>query len=257
MSILAKNAARVAAAVTSLVLVVPTPAVADDSTSPLGLSMSENGPWTTSLSTPLFDPDMLWVPGDTVTSGFWAANRSDDTTEFRITLLPWQQALMSTGEFEMRVRSGDDRWEPIRSAWTAPRPLAAGEKMHVQLRATLKETASNATQTLAFGFDIRTRLTYQVPVVVPTTRPTPAPSPTPTPGPGGTEELQGPEKDTNDTGANDAPAGTPREIKNGSLAGTGADQPSWLPPVGFGALITGVWMALAARRRDRRESDAA
>lgn len=246
-----RTAARVLAVLASLALVVPTPAVADDTTSPLGLSMSEEGPWTTSLTTPLFDPAMRWVPGDTVTSGFWAANRSSDTTEFRITLLPWERALMNSGDFELRVRSGDDRWEPIRTAWTAPRPLAAGEKMHVQLRATLHETATNASQSLVFGFDIRTRLTYQVPVVVPTIRPTPAPGPTPTPGDG--HEVTEP----SDGGPDDATNGGPRELSRGSLAGTGADQPSWLPPVGFGALITGVWMALVARRRDRRERDAA
>ena len=236
-------------------LVVPATAVADPTvpTDRLGLGTSETGPWATSLSAPLFDPTFRWVPGDTMTSGFWAYNRSSDSTEFRITLLPHERALLDSGEFEMHVRAGDDRWEPVRSAWAAPRPLAAGEKMHIQVRASLPASASNATKTLAFGFDIRTRLTYQAPVVAPTVRPTP--TPTPTPGP--QDDAAGDDEPGTGAGAADGddPTAARPAPNDGSLAGTGASQSAWVAPLGLGALITGLWLAAAGRRRG--ESDAA
>lgn len=242
-------AGHVLAGLALLAFVAPTSADASETPHPLVLSMSETGPWATSLTTPLFDPTMRWVPGDTVTSGFWAANRSDDTTEFRITLLPWEQSLMNSGEFDLRVRSGDDRWEPIRSAWTAPRPLAAGEKMHVQLRASLPTSASNATQSLAFGFDVRTRLTYQGPVV--------APTPTATP-PQADTGVGDPGDDARDgEGAAAKHDDEQPSPHRGALAGTGADQAAWFAPVGLGALLTGLWLALIARRRSDEESDVA
>lgn len=234
-----------------VVLVVPAKAVADPTapTDRLGLGTSETGPWGTSLSTPLFDPTARWVPGDTETSGFWAFNRSGDSTEFRITLLPHERALLDSGEFELHVRADDDRWEPVRSAWSAPRPLAAGEKMHIQVRATLPVSASNATKTLAFGFDIRTRLTYQGPVVAPTTKPTPTPRPQ--------DDATGDDQVGTGAGApdgDDATSARPAP-RDGSLAGTGASQSAWVAPLGVGALIAGVWLAAAGRRRE--ESDAA
>jgi len=252
MSALGRILARALAIAVSLVLVVPAVATAaDDPTTPtsrLGLSMDENGPWTTSLGTPLFDPDFRWVPGDRIVSGFWATNLSTDSAEFRISLLPRVTALLDSGEFQIEVRADDDRWQPIRTAWSAPRPLAAGEKMHIQIRAELPESASNATQTLAFGFDLRTRLTYQGPVATPTPRPTPAAPES------GDDDVS---RDGEGAAAKDADAETPASPNHGSLAGTGADQPAWLPPLGFGALITGLWLALAARRRSDEESDAA
>lgn len=239
--------------VVGVVLVVPATAVADPTvpTDRLGLGTSETGPWGTSLSSPLFDPTLRWVPGDTVTSGFWAFNRSGDSTEFRITLLPHERALLDSGEFELHVRADDDRWEPVRSAWSAPRPLAAGEKMHIQVRASLPAPASNATKTLAFGFDIRTRLTYQAPIVAPTVKPTPTPTPRPQDDAGGDDQTgagAGAVEGDDTTSARPAP-------NDGALAGTGASQSGWVAPLGLGALIAGVWLAAASRRRG--ESDAA
>jgi len=244
-----------ALAVLVLLAAVPAPALAADPTTPgsnLGLSLHEEGPWTTSLGSPLFDPDARWVPGDSVTAGFWAMNRSSDSTEFRITLLPQVQSLLSSKDFEVRVRAGEgDTWQPVRSAWTAPRPLAAGERMNIQIRATLHDTAANATQRLAFAFDLRTRLTYQGPVVPPSPRPTPTPTAAPAdPGAGDGDGASDPQDPATDDAAAIAIEDTDvAGTRDGWLPGTGVDQPAWLVPLGAGALITGLWMALVARRR--------
>jgi LPXTG-motif cell wall-anchored protein len=42
--------------------------------------------------------------------------------------------------------------------------------------------------------------------------------------------------------------------RDGSLPSTGAELPAWLLPAGIGASITGLWLALGARR-NREESD--
>lgn len=251
------NAARALAVL--VLLAAPVPALAADPTTPvsnLGLSMHEEGPWTTSLGSPLFDPDARWVPGDSVTTGFWAMNRSTDSTEFRITLLPQAQSLLTSKDFEVRVRAGEgDAWQPVRSSWTAPRPLAAGEKMNIQIRATLHETATNPAQQLEFSFDLRTRLTYQGPVVPPSPRPTTAPTTEPA-DPEGESGASAPQDPS--TGGSAAIAVEDADVegpRDGWLPGTGADLPAWLVPLGAGAVITGLWMALVARRRPEEGKD--
>lgn len=254
---LVRTLLRVIAVAVCVAVAVPASALAaDPAPSRLGLSSTEQGPWSTSLGAPLFDPSVRWVPGDSVTTGFWARNQSTDSTEFRITLLPQARSLMDSGDFDVRIRAGeDDRWQPVRSAWTAPRPLAAGEKMNIQIRATLHETADNAAQTLEFAFDIRTRLTYQGPVVAPSPRPTPQPTTSATPAPpsGGAGAADG--SRPSDDEAASAEEDRVAAPTHGALAGTGADQPAWLVPLGAGALITGLWMALVARhRREKKET---
>lgn len=250
-------ATRVVAALV-LLAVVPAPALAADPTLPgdqLGLSAHEQGPWTSTLATPLFDPDVQWVPGDSLTAGFWAMNRSSDSTEFRLTLLPSAQSLLSSDDFEVLVRAGEgDRWQPVRSAWTASRPLAAGERMNVQIRATLRDTAPNAAQRLAFAFDLRTRLTYQGPIVPPSPRPTPSPTPT-SPSPSAGAGQDGPTDGSGEGPAKEQDAPSGLGAAAGVLPGAGSDQPAWLVPVGTGALLTGLWMALIARRRPMEDNE--
>lgn len=244
---------RVIAVALSLLVVAPLSASATTpSPDRLGLSTSQDGPWSSTLDTPLFDPDLRWVPSDSETVGFWARNQSTDSTEFRITVVPQVQSLIDSGEFDVRMRADDGDWEPMRTAWAAPRPIAAGEQINIQIRASLPSTATNVSQILAFGFDIRTRMTYQGPAV--------PPSPTPTTPPAdvdGTDEPRDP-ADPRDRTESDA-ARDERDdnnpVSHGALAGTGANQPGWVLPVGAGALITGIWMAVAARRRAEEESD--
>ena len=122
--------------------------------------------------------------------------------------------------------------------------------MHIQVRASLPASASNATKTLALGFDIRTRLTYQAPIVAPTLKPTPTPRPQDDAGDNGPADGAGAGAADGDdtTSARPAPG-------DGSLAGTGASQAAWAAPLGLGALIAGLWLAVAGRRRE--ESDVA
>lgn len=212
----------------------------------LGLSTDGVGPWTSSLSEPVFD-DSRWVPGDVATGEFWARNQSSDAAEIQLVVLPKDGHLRASGDLDVQIRADDEAWQPLTTEWTAPRPLAAGAKARVQVRAALAETASNADQSLHFAFDVRTRLT-QVTGTEPTepapTTPGPTAEPSPRPTVASPTSAVRPE-DRTET----APT------REGSLPSTGAELPAWLLPAGIGASITGLWLALGARR-NREESDA-
>lgn len=210
----------------------------------LGLSADGVGPWTSTLTEPVFADDTRWVPGDAQTGEFWARNQSSDAAEIELVILPRDGALHASDDFDVQIRTDGEAWQPLSTAWTAPRPLAAGATARVQVRAALSETASNADQAQHFAFDVRTRLTQVTgtepttgPATEPTTEPTARPtaaSPTSAVAPGDRAET--------------APA------RDGSLPSTGAELPSWLLPAGIGASTTGLWLALGARR-NREESD--
>ncbi|MET1132444.1 MAG: hypothetical protein ABWX60_03360 [Aeromicrobium sp.] len=231
-----------------LALTVSRPSSATAATSPdqLGLSVDGTGPWTTSLTEPLFGAGARWVPGDMETGEFWARNQSQDSSELRVVVEPRLDELHAAGDLDLQIRTDSDPWRPLTTAWTSPRPIPAGAKARIQIRASLTGAATNAAQTLAFSFDVRARLNY---VAGSATSPTPAPAPSTSPTDAVTER---PESQTpTDAEDRDARVIAPRD----SLADTGAGHPAWLLPAGVGATITGLWLALAARRRNEEESD--
>ena len=203
---------------------------------PLGLSADETGPWTSSLTEPLFGAGMRWVPGDVETGEFWARNQSHDSGELRVVVVPQLDGLHD--DLDLQIRAGSDAWAPLTTTWTTPRALPAGSTTRIQLRAELKGTATNAAQTLAFSFDVRARLDYAV-----------GTDPTPTVGPTDAVTTPPGSQPRPDTQVTDARAVAP----HGSLADTGAGTSAWLLPVGLGATITGLWLALGARRREKRD----
>ncbi|MFO6453833.1 MULTISPECIES: LPXTG cell wall anchor domain-containing protein [unclassified Aeromicrobium] len=210
----------------------------------LGLSADGIGPWTSTLTEPVFDDDARWAPGDVRTGEFWARNQSTDATQIQLVIMPKDGDLHASGDLDVQVRTDGDAWQPLSAAWTSPRPLAAGSTARVQVRAALSETAPNADQAQHFAFDVRTRLTQ-----VTGTEPT-DPTPTPTTAPTETPTAQSP---TSENAPDDRVESSP--TRDGSLPSTGAELPSWLVPAGIGAAITGLWLALGARR-NREESDA-
>ncbi len=213
-------------------MLVPAAAHADDE---LGLS-NDGSTWNGTLE-PLFDSSTRWVPGDTREATFHARNQSSDGAEFSVVLVPKISDLYDTGLLQIQARADGGDWTELGTSWTSPELLAAQDSTQIDVRATLLPNAENPTQALTFSFDVGVRLTY----TGPNTTPTPTTPSEPTSG-------AGDENDDNDDNDGAKPA-------EGSLAGTGADYPSWLLPAGFGALITGLWLALAARRRHDDESE--
>lgn len=239
-----KIVGRLIVVVLALTISTPTAAQAVDPAPPnaLGLSAAQNGPWTANLTDPLFSATNLWVPGDTDTAGFWARNQSTDLTEFRIVVVPQIEDLATTGDLDLQIRADGGAWVPLSTSWSTPSSLAPGEKTHIEIRAELLASSTNVSQELEFSFNIRARLTYTGPDTDPTPTPSPSPSASPSPSQApGDDGVRDRDDDKND---NDAPSSA-----DGNLSGTGATYPTWLLPVGFGALATGLWLAIMARRR--------
>lgn len=238
---------RLLALVLILVIGLPLAAHAEDPapSNALGLSRSESGPWAPKLAEPLFDPTDRWVPGDVQTAQFWARNQATDSTELRILVIPRVQDLIESGELDAEIRTDGGAWEALTTTWTPPISLAPGQKSLIEIRAELPRPATNGSQALTFSFDIRARLTYTGPDTSAT--PKPSPSPTQTPGPG----------DVGDTGNDENKPDDPDGAEDGNLSSTGASHPTWLLPLGLGALATGIGLAMAARRRndDCKESE--
>lgn len=235
---------RVIVLVLALAIVLPSPAQADDPApaNALGLSLDQNGPWASNLSDPLFSSTELWVPGDVETAGFWAQNQSSDSTEFRVLVTPQIEELKSLGDLDVQIRADGGAWGPVSSTWSSPKPLTPGSKTHVEIRAALPISSTNISQALEFSFKVQARLTSAAPDTEPTPTPMPSPHPSPTasPTPDGGVDNDDNNKDHD----------SPGDLADGNLSRTGAAYPTWLLPVGFGALATGLWLALTARRRD-------
>lgn len=145
----------------ALALVLPAPAHAADPapSNALGLSWTQDGPWTANLVDPLFSSTDRWVPGDVETAGFWARNLSDDATEFRVRVIPHATELATTGDLDLQVRADGSAWDPLGQSWSSPITLPAGDRTHVEIKAALPAASTNASQGLAYSFDVRAHLT--------------------------------------------------------------------------------------------------
>lgn len=265
-----KAIGRVLVPALALAIVLPAPAQAADPapTHPLGLSAAPNGPWTTNLTEPLFSSAALWVPGDAETAAFWARNQSTDDTEFRVQVTPQIEDLASSGQLDLRVRADGGAWEPLSPTWSSPSSLSPGERTHVEIRATLPASSTNASQGLEFSFAVRARLTSTgagydrppAPVPTPSSVPAPVPSPSsvplptaptsdavpaPLPGAGSPSTTT---RTPDDGDLTPAPAPDPAPDAAAPLD-DGVDQGFWLPAL-VAALTAGFWLVMLVRRRN-------
>jgi hypothetical protein len=135
-----------AAAVRPAHAAVPTavPAAADDR-----LVLSVDGTtWTPDVTTPLLDPDLVWVPGDAVTGTLYARNVSEENATAAVTVHvdggPDGAGDPLVEELDVRVRTGSGSWsDGPRSMITDLRP---GEELPIGIRVELDPAATNASQ---------------------------------------------------------------------------------------------------------------
>lgn len=148
-----------------VVMATLAPATADTSSD--GLALSVDGThWTDVLSTPLFAPDVLWVPGDVRRASLYVANHGPTAAEVSIRLRTSDDGLVQSGDLVLEARMAGESWRPLArlggSALLNRVALPAGEPRRIDVRATFRPGSTNQSQSasvdLAFEIELREAL---------------------------------------------------------------------------------------------------
>lgn len=143
--------------VTTSMLLVTSPAHADDE-----LQLSHDGSsWSDGLTGGLFDPAVLWVPGDVRTATFFVRNRTEDTGTVTVDLHGSAvDSLMRTGDLAVAARAGASRWCSVSTPGdhriaTSHVPAGAQEKVSVRVSFDPRATNASRVKQLRLAFDVR------------------------------------------------------------------------------------------------------
>ncbi len=134
-----------------------TPAVAADE---LGLSLDQVH-WSSSISTPLFDPSLRWVPGDSESATFYIRNQAGDAGDLTVDLLGSTAGnLIDSGDLHITAKGGGGDWttvsEPGRHRLLSAPTIAAGQVVPIEVAVVFDAASVNQTQLRA------TRLTFRI-----------------------------------------------------------------------------------------------
>ncbi|WP_313407750.1 LPXTG cell wall anchor domain-containing protein [Aeromicrobium sp.] len=235
-----------------LVLVGVTPASAADQ---IGLSL-DGTHWADTLEDSLFDPDVVWVPGDSHTVSFYVRNQADTNAVLSAAVLSGDgDHLLAGKHVSLRARAGG-QWFPLVNGHPSPELTAAsitpGEQVRVDVEAAFDPASSNASQSAALDVMLRVRLADaaasidpepggSTPTDPPTDRPTePTPSDDPSDSDGIHDSDDG--RDRTEGGADHLPS-------------TGSETPVILIWMAVLAITAGAAF-LAAGRREREHEHA-
>lgn len=138
-------------------LLVPAPA---DAAGQVVVS-ADGQTWTPSLTTPLFDPAVRWVPGDARTATFHVGNRAADAGTLALVVTADDaHALIARDDITLAVRRGSGPWVDVRTDGQPHRlaggDLAAGADTRLAIRATFAPASRNLSQlrSLPLSFDV-------------------------------------------------------------------------------------------------------
>lgn len=127
-----------------------------------GLVVSSDGAhWGADLGLPLFDPAVLWVPGDSRTSTFFVQNRGQTPAAVRMQVRTSGPDLVDTGDVLLQARVGSGGWQQISATGTdVLNEVAIGidQARQVDVRAVFRRGSRNVSQasgvTLRFVVDL-------------------------------------------------------------------------------------------------------
>lgn len=184
------------------------------------IALSSDGQhWSRTLTQPLFDPAVLWVPGDSRTASFYVRNEAASAGDLAIAVRSDDpDRLLADDHVGIQARAGAGPWVALEAAGSLHRLAAAaipaGSRIRLEVRASFDALSANQTQVDRAG------LTFVVGLAEALTS-------------GGT----GPQDDDTDGGA-----GGPTLVGSGPLARTGAAATGWLLIIA--AMALGVGAAL-------------
>jgi len=193
------------------------------STGLIGLS-ADGVSWGTSLSAPLFDPRVRWVPGDTRTAVFWVRNQAPSSGDVSVRFSPTVTLSgVDAQALRVRARAGDRAWTdvvgPAGQDLLDGDGLPAGQSTPVALQVQMRSDAPNTSMVLSTGLDLDVMV--------------------------------------RDALASDGAADGPvvADGAAGQLPQTGSLLPAWAAPIAGGLVLTGAGLLLVAARRRRTDSD--
>ena len=129
-----------------------------------GLLLSRDGRnWTPDLQLPLFEQDVVLVPGTEQLRTFYVRNQSRGAARLSVTVLVSNShGLLERSGFTMGVRTGRGRYHRIRRTGghkVAHLRMARGKMVPVTVRVLLRPKAGNQTMDGLYQFVVQVRLT--------------------------------------------------------------------------------------------------
>ncbi|MFI2364951.1 hypothetical protein [Promicromonospora sp. NPDC019610] len=109
--------------------------------------------WAPDVTTPLIDPDLVWVPGDVATGRLYARNASvDEASAVATVVLGTGEGTALASQLHVRTRLGAGPWtDGLRSGAT---DLAPGEVVPIGLEVAFDPAATNASQRQRVEVDV-------------------------------------------------------------------------------------------------------
>lgn len=122
-----------------------------------GVSLSSNGSmWAPDITSPLFDPDIRWVPGDRRQASFFVRNDGESAAELAVTVRAEDSNGLVAGNAIDLIVSTPHRpgaAPPAGTATTLGR-LARGASERIDVAAVFRGTATNATMRKLLRFTV-------------------------------------------------------------------------------------------------------
>jgi hypothetical protein len=146
------------AALTVLVLSAASPAAADTE---IGLSV-DGATWAPSLTAPLFDPNLRWVPGDTRSATFYVRNQSDDSATLSVDVLGTAlHSLLDTGDLTVSARGDEIDWRATSRPGThrLVSDVAVPPGASTPIDVTVAFAPGSSNESMRRQLDLRFRLT--------------------------------------------------------------------------------------------------
>lgn len=203
-----------------LTLIVSAVAVPSAYADEVGLSL-DGVTWVESISDPLFDPSLRWVPGDSHTVRVFVRNQGGSPGDLTVEVIGSQAGgLLDSGDLHITATGEGGEWVTVSEGGThrllmAP-DIADGSVEAIDVNVSFDESSPNQTQLLAAD------LTFLITI---------------------SESKAG-------AGTN----GGPGADAGGLLPGTGATELRWITAIA--AILVGIGLALVGRRRDKVREEA-
>lgn len=123
--------------------------------------------WGDSLTMPLFDSELLWVPGDEQSVSFLVRNDGPDDAALTVEVRPTDtDSLLADDHIELAVRTQGSDFQEVRNgdpvSVQMPADLAVGEAAEVDLHAVFAPESSNASQRSEVALDVVVTLSGDV-----------------------------------------------------------------------------------------------
>lgn len=190
------------------------------------LGLSRDGVnWSNSITNPIFDESMRWVPGDSEAATFYVRNQGGTLGDLTVDVLGSRVGdLIDSGDLHVTAKGGNGAWTKVSEGGThrllTSLNIPDGAVVPIKVTVAFDFSSPNATQNRASDLNFRVALA-QAAAIAPT------------------DDEKGNKKDD--------------ETGSSGLPGTGAPAIGWF--VAISAVLMGVGLALVRRRHEEESAD--